>query len=299
MDNNEKTSNLFSDLEHLGFNDIDKLDLYGNKAKEEEKISPKETEEDKEKSLLYDKEVICPVCGVRFNVRTVKASAARTVKKDSDLFIRYSNINPYFYDVWLCNSCGYSAMKRDFEQIKEHQKESVNKSISNRWKGKKYPDTYDVDIAIERYKLALLNYVVINAKNSSKAMTCLKIAWMYRLKEDEANEQSFLKQALEGMENAYFNEDFPIYGMDRFTTMYLIGELCRRTGEADKAMQWFSKVITNQSAAPRLKDLARDQKDLIKLEQNQTDMSLTDVSEKEKSTEPPKKGFFKSLFGGN
>jgi uncharacterized protein (DUF2225 family) len=183
-------------------------------------------------------------------------------------------------------------MKRDFEYIKEYQLENVTRDITSRWRGKNYPNIYNVDIAIERYKISLLNYCAINAKNSSKAMNCLKIAWMYRLKDDYENEKIFLVQALEGLETAYFNESFPIYGMDRYPTMYLIGELSRRVGDNEKAMLWFSKVITTPSISPKLKDLARDQKGLIKESIRESEIAVHDISENPSE----EKGFFKSFF---
>lgn len=297
MGNEQMNSKLFSGMEHLGFSDISSMLLNPKESENIENKSNKETSEKKEKDLLYDKEVTCPVCSSKFNARAVKVSAPRMVKKDSDFFIRYANIDPYFYDVWLCNSCGYAAMKRDFEYLKEYQFESIKKNITSRWRGKDYPDIYDVDIAIERLKLSLLNYCVINAKNSSKAMNCLKIAWMYRLKDDFENEKIFLTQALEGLEAAFFGENFPIYGMDRYPTMYLIGELSRRIGDYEKALVWFSKVITTPSVPQKLKDLARDQKDLVKeaqseLEAADIDTSLADDEMKETTN----RGFFKSLF---
>jgi uncharacterized protein (DUF2225 family) len=183
-------------------------------------------------------------------------------------------------------------MKKDFEKIRGYQIEKVQQGISFKWRGRQYPEVYDANIAIERYKLSLLNYCVMGAKSSSKAMNCLKIAWMYRLIEDFSSEQIFLKQALEGFSDAYYNEDFPLYGMDRFTTMYLIGELNRRINDTEQAMVWFSKVITAPSVPQKLKEMARDQKDLIR------DSS---IAEKELSTEADaavqkKKGFFSGLF---
>ncbi|MDU7904042.1 MAG: DUF2225 domain-containing protein [Peptostreptococcaceae bacterium] len=35
----------------------------------------------------------------------------------------------------------------------------------------------------------------MESKNSTKAMICLKIAWMYRLLMDEANEKNYINQA--------------------------------------------------------------------------------------------------------
>jgi hypothetical protein len=222
------------------------------------------SEEGRQKLLLYNKKVVCPVCDNNFNARAIKKSSYKILKKDSDFFIRYSIINPYFYDVWVCDECGYSAMKSDFEHLSDYDANIIREKISPKWKSKNYPEVYDIDLAITRYKLSLLNYYIINARSSKKAMNSLKIAWMYRLKEDEKKEMEFLNQALENFQSAYYNEPSPIYGMDKFTTMYLIGELMRRTGREEDSIIWFSEVTTSTIASQKIKNLARDQKDLIK-----------------------------------
>lgn len=247
------------------------------------------SEKDKQKLLLYNKKVVCPVCDNNFNARAIKKSSYRILKKDSDFFIRYSIINPYFYDVWVCDECGYAAMKNDFEHLNDYDADIIREKISPKWKSKNYPDVYDIDLAITRYKLSLLNYYTINAKSSKKGMNSLKIAWMYRIKEDKEKEIKFLNQALKNFQDAYYDEPSPIYGMDKFTTMYLIGELLRRTGKGEDSLIWFSQVITSTMASQKIKNLARDQKDLIK------DTTKTENTKTENNSEDNKKHglFFK------
>lgn len=216
------------------------------------------------KNLLYDKSYTCPVCGNEFKAKALKACAYRLQKSDSDFYKTYSLINPYFYDVVLCSNCGYAAIHNTFSRIRQSQVQAVLESIKSKWHKRNYPEIYDVNIAIERYKLSLLNYVVINAKSSVKAINCLKLSWMYRLINDADNELNFQKQALKEFNDAYFNEDFPLCGMDKYTSIYLIGELNRRTGNKEEALRWFSEVITTPNVKPRIKNLARDQRDLIK-----------------------------------
>ena len=291
---------MFSGLENMGFDNIEDIKIYNeeiNAAKEKE-------EEKQEKSLLYSKEVTCPVCARVFKANTVKSSAYRMIKKDSDFFIRYSLINPYFYDVWVCNSCGYAAMKTDFYNIRSLEIEKVQTSITPKWKGRMYPEVYDVHVAIERYKLSLLNYVIINSKSSKKAINCIKLAWMYRLLETEGSsdmELLFLTQALEGLSDAYYAEAFPIYGMDKYSAMYLIGELNRRIGNTENSLVWFSNVITTPNVSKNLKELARDMKDLIKEEEAAllaaTDNLNKSSTENFEAIEKIKKsGFFSKMF---
>lgn len=278
--------NIFSGLDKFGFKDIDDIKIYNSDdSDKEETKSPIHLP-------LYDKSVICPVCGNAFKEKAVKSSYYRIGKKDSDFFVRYLTVNPYFYDVWLCNNCGYASLKVDFEKLREKEIEKVKKIIKPRWKSREYGSDYDENIAIERYKLALLSYAVIEAKASKKAITCLKIAWMYRLLEDSENELVFLRQALEGFNHAFLNELFPIYGMDKFTIMYLIGELYRRVGEYENALLWYSQVITTPAVSPKLKDLARDGKDLIKEDQQ----AQAEEAENEDLDEG-KKGIFSKFFG--
>jgi uncharacterized protein len=286
--------NIFSGLEELGFNDIQEVDLF-NKRKAEEKdavstVNTKKMEDPR--TRLYDTSVTCPVCKTEFKARTVKVSAYRRQESDSDFFVRYASINPYFYEVWLCNSCGYAAMKQYFSKVRDSQVELIHKKITSKWRGREYSEIYAVEDAIERYKLALLNCVAMEDKASIKAITCLRIAWMYRLIDDEGNEQLFLKQALEGLSHAYLNEAFPICGMDKYTVTYLIGELNRRTENIKEANLWFSKVITTPGVPQKLKDLSREQRELTKEVESKLVKAPEDIAE----NKTKKKGFFSIFF---
>ncbi|MEG0771878.1 DUF2225 domain-containing protein [Clostridium sp.] len=258
-------NDIFSGLEKLGFKEVNINDIY--KTDETKKNTVEK--EPPQTSLLYLSTLNCPVCKNVFKERTVKSSSIRIASKDSDFFIRYNVINPYFYDVWICNKCGYSALKVDFPTVREAEAKLILDKITPKFKAKEYPDVYDVNIAIERYKMALINAVYMESKASKKAIICLKLAWMYRLMNSENSkdmEKTFLKEAVKGLEEAYIKESFPIYGMDNSSTMYLIGEINRRISNYSAALTWFSNLITSREVKTNLKELARTQKDLIKEE---------------------------------
>ncbi|MBD7912226.1 DUF2225 domain-containing protein [Clostridium cibarium] len=297
----DKGSDIFSGLEELGFKNIKDVNIYEIKEtkKNNDNIQKKEIETTDESSYLYDRKVTCPVCSNEFTARTVKTNAYRIKEKKSDFYIEYSLINPYFYDVWLCNVCGYASMKADFLKIKSYEKESIVKKITPNWKGKKYPDIYDINIAIERYKLSLLNLSIINSKSSKKAINCLKLAWLYRELGDENNELLFREQALIGLKDAYLNEGFPIYGMDKFKILYLIGELDRQLGHYEESLRYLGEVITSPGIDRKLKDLAVDQKNLIKetLENmKSTDKSTIKNTSADKVNINEKQGLFSKFF---
>jgi uncharacterized protein (DUF2225 family) len=296
----DKNTDIFSGLEQLGFENVKDINLYENKDEEKNRknLQKKDAEGIDESSYLYDKKVICPVCRNEFTVRTVKTDGYRMKGNTTDFYVEYSLINPYFYDVWLCNGCGYASMKSDFNKLRSFERESVLKSITPRWHGRKYPDVYDINIAIERYKLSLLNFSIIGSKSSKKAMNCLKIAWLYRELGDNKNETTFREQALIGFKDAYFHEDFPIYGMNRFKVLYLIGELNRHLGKYDEALRYFSDVITSPSVDGKLKDLARDQKDLIRetLNKEKEEEKEKEEIKNEESATNEKQGLISRFF---
>lgn len=258
-------NNFFSGLERLGFKDLDKVDLY---KKDEDETNQNEVKKQKLQvdpiNFLYLKTYHCPVCSNEFKEKTVKVGKSRRVSMDTDLMPRYDKINSLFYEVVICPTCGYSALIKYFDKLKSDQVELIREKISSNFKPKVYPDLFDLDIAIERFKLTLLNALVKQARTSEKAFICLKLSWLYRLKEDPANETKFMEQAYIGFNESFSTEPFPICGMDMYTLMYLIGELARRLEKYDEALQWLSRVITGKNVNTRLKELARDQKDLIK-----------------------------------
>ena len=208
--------------------------------------------------------ITCPVCGDNFEFISVKAKTSRIISRDSDFFIRYSVINPYFYDVLICSSCGYSSMQSEFNKIKKSQIDLVKNRITPKWKCKFYPNVFTEEIAIQRYKLALLTAVLTDSKTSTKSMICLKTAWIYRLLDDTKNENILLQQALDGFQEVFLNEDLPVYGLDNFSLMYLIGELSRRLNRNDDALKWYSKTLTSLGSPYKIKELARDGRDKIK-----------------------------------
>jgi len=168
------------------------------------------------------------------------------------------------YNAWVCNQCGYSALPDYFDSITDKQIQLVKEKICSRWQPREYPDVYDIETAIERYKLVLLNAMAMNAKESRKAYICLRIAWLFRMQEDAESENKFLMQALQGFIKAYETENFPMCGMDLPTLSYLIGELYRRLDDAQNALLWFGRVLGNRESSEKIKEMAREQKYLIR-----------------------------------
>ncbi|MCI8307524.1 MAG: DUF2225 domain-containing protein [Lachnospiraceae bacterium] len=275
-------SDMFSDLASLGFKNLDNLDILEEeekKSRDKKSAVKKEEEHDYEAEALFDKTMNCPCCYKDFTSRTVRTGKVKAAEPDLDLRPRYEKMDPLKYDAIVCPECGYASLSRFYGNITDGQKKLIREQISQSFKGiDTSQDRYSYDDAIMRHKLALLNTIVKKGKNSERAFTCLKIAWLYRGKAEsellankdadvtelQKEEMSNLNFAYEGFCDSFSKEAFPICGMDQTTLMYLLADLARRLGEKDAASRWISNVITTRGISNRIKDKALHIKELLK-----------------------------------
>ncbi len=274
---------IFSGLESLGLGKLKDKGLYEEKnVKGAATNGAAKKVEITEKDILLDKTYVCPVCDESFVAKTVRTGKAKLIGSDTDLRPKYHPADSTKYEAILCPHCGYAALNRFFEHLLPTQAKMIREEICKNFKGlsTSYGEIYTYDDAIMRYKLALANTVVKRAKTSERAYTCLKLAWVLRgkqetlpkdtenyeeiMKELKAEEDELIKNAYEGLEAAFSKENFPICGMDEATASYLVADLARRAGNYEKANRWISQVITSRSTPDRVKEKARQIKELIK-----------------------------------
>ena len=274
-------SNLFSGLESLGLSKLKDIEVYeAETAKKTEKLEEDKSPKISEAEFVFDKSFVCPVCDKEFKSKTVKTGKVKLMAMDTDLRPKYQTMDSLKYDAIVCPNCGYAALNRFFNYMTAAQAKLIVANISNSFSGLAAEgEILSYDDAITRHKLALLNTIVKRSKLSEKAYTCLKTAWLLRGKaetlpkdtpnfdficEKLANEElEFLKNAYEGFLEAFSKELFPMCGMDENTATYLVADLARRLGKYDEASRWLSKVITSRDANDRIKDKAREIKELI------------------------------------
>lgn len=275
--------NIFAGLESFGLKGTNKVDVFQEKTddKSQEKGENKDHKKEvTEEDLLFEKSYTCPVCDNEFKSKMVRTGKVRLAGADTDLRPKYMGVDALKYDAVLCPKCGYAALNRYFNFIMARQAANIKEQISKTFSFEDKEDkVYSYDDAIMRHKLALLNTVVKNGKNSERAYTCLKLAWLYRgkremlLQQAEYNkdevmglateEKELLTNAYEGFESAFSKEDFPMCGMDQYTLLYLLAELARRIGDNEAAARHVSKVLVGKNVQKRIKDKAVDLKEKL------------------------------------
>ncbi len=275
-------ANLFSGLEAFGLGNLSEMDVYETKEKEPVKGSD-ESDKDafSEEDNIFDKTFTCPVCDKEFKSKNVKAGKVKLLNLDTDLRPIYQHMDPLKYDAIVCPICGFAALNRFFKYVTSAQAALIKKNISANFRGiKESGNIFDYDDAISRHKLALVNSIVKKAKTSERAYTCLKTAWVIRGKAEnlskklpdykkqitdlEKEELDFITKSYDGFDEAFSKEAFPMCGMDEITITLLMAELARRIGKFDEAGRWISKVLIARDANDRIKQKARDIKDMMK-----------------------------------
>lgn len=214
---------------------------------------------------LYNKEIVCPVCQKKFNVTKVKVKACKVDRRDSDFCVHYETINPMFYDAWVCENCGYSAQADKFLELPSREADILKKKLAPKWTKRSFEGERTVEAALEAFKLVLLSHQIRTVKPSELAKICIRIAWLYRIKQD-AREHDFIKFALKHYTDTYEKERFPVDKLDENTCMYMIGELNRRAGNYEESVKWLSRLISSPDARknPALIETAREQYQLVK-----------------------------------
>jgi len=275
-------ANLFSGLEAFGLGNLSGIDIYEEKEKDS---SNKQEEEEKpsfsEEDAIFDKTFTCPVCDKEFKSKMVKSGKVKLMTLDTDLRPIYQGMDPLKYDAIVCPNCGFAALNRFFKYVTGAQAGLIKKNISVAFRGiSESGNVFSYDDAIVRHKLALVNAIVKKAKTSERAYTCLKLAWLLRGKAENlskrqldykkliedmaAEELDFLTKAYVGFEESFSKEQFPLCGMDENTVTLMMAELARRVGKYDECSRWISKVLISRDANERIKQKARDIKEMMR-----------------------------------
>ncbi|MBD5521545.1 MAG: DUF2225 domain-containing protein [Lachnospiraceae bacterium] len=275
-------ADLLSGLGQFGLGNLENMNLYEEPKKEGDVDADGKPAVHvmQEQDYLFDKNLKCPVCDKDFKARTVKVGKVKLAGTDIDLRPKYDQVDLLKYDIIMCPHCGYAALSRFFKFVSAHQAKNIKEKISASFKPQtEMSETYDYDEALERYKLTLVNSIVKQAKPSEKAYICLKAAWLLRgkgehldtsdpeyekkKKEIDEEENNFLHNALEGFISARQTESFPMCGMDETTVDYLIAVTAMRFEQYDVSNRLISGILTSNTANPRMKDKARNVKEML------------------------------------
>ncbi len=271
---------ILSGLDKFGLGNLKEASLFEDAKKKESEGAEAAETVIQEQDFLFDKSYTCSVCDQEFKSKTIRVGKAKLLGTDMDLRPKYEHVDLVKYDAIVCPHCGYAALSRYFKYVTDAQMKAIKANITANYKPNEPKGEFiTYEEALERYQLTLANAIVKQARASEKAYICLKSAWVIRgyvesLSEDEADyatkkaeleaqENEYMKNAYEGFITARQSESFPMCGMDEQTVDYLISVIAVRFNQFDVASRLISNIIASPAANPRMKEKARDLKEIV------------------------------------
>ncbi|MDC1142243.1 DUF2225 domain-containing protein [Planctomycetota bacterium] len=177
----------------------------------------------------------CPCCTHDFeSVLIVNYSVGG---KDPDFCPQYLGANPLPNFLHVCSECGFCGYEADYRNLKDDAKiKRVNELLAGfHW-------SKDQELGgAERYRRAALISIYSGRKSAEVADLFLQATWCSRMEgEPDEEQKNARRKAVKYFELAlsadeFADSDFPV-------VHYLIGELSRRLGNAEKAREHFSKL---------------------------------------------------------
>lgn len=216
------------------------------------------------KTAFFEQQKQCPVCSTKFTVTRVRSSVCIVMQRETDFHVKYRDIDPLLYSIWVCPNCQYANNDKDFIQdFKPHEMERMKKGLpllkteEPDFSGERTPPA-----ALRTVELAIRTAMVRQAPSIILAGLYLRGAWLLRDLGKNQESLNFTEQAKK-LYQLSFEKEWGRFAakMSDSRIMYLIGELNRRLGDYEEAIKWFSRTINNKDikTEPEINRLVRDQ----------------------------------------
>lgn len=204
----------------------------------------------------YESKIECNCCKKRFTTYKVRPNRYKVVDQDTDFMPIYEGLNPLLYEVAVCPHCGYAyhkSMTRTFGPFMQLIKEIYIKELK---KPMDICKERTLEDAIVSYKLAYLVSRASMEDSLIMANFAVKIAWLYRLKEDHPSELRYLQAARE-----FYSKSFASNKEGEERLQYLCSELSLRIGDYEEAKKGFSRLISGKDVSSKYQKIARNRWD--------------------------------------
>lgn len=219
-------------------------------------------------SPFYEKSIECLHCKKNFPTLKVRSKSIKIEHTESDFHPIYADnhVNALYYNVFVCQHCGFSFTEDFNKYFAPGVKEQLNEQVCEKWIPHNFKGERTVFQAIQAYKLALLCATIKKEKYVITSGLTLRLAWLYRSLKNEGQEKRFLKMSRDHYMESFSTEDYASTQMSGVRVMYMIAELSRRLGDYENATRFFSRVIESQRVGgeAKLVDMAKEQWDLVR-----------------------------------
>ncbi len=218
-------------------------------------------------SKLLQKKMDCPICQYEFITPRARMTKVRLFNTDTDLRPYYEGIDVVAYEPVTCPNCGYSSIFKTFYDVTDGTRDAIRAHLEKNYTKRDWPNLVDTQTAIEKFLLALQCLEPKKASIGEQAYIYLKLSWLFRVhnKVDSSkkNELFCQKKFVDTAEQTFAEVKFPVLDWEEPVFLFLIGEVCRRVGDYERAYKYIGKILLDRSVSDKIRERARDVKEMI------------------------------------
>ncbi|MDR0671918.1 MAG: DUF2225 domain-containing protein [Oscillospiraceae bacterium] len=218
-----------------------------------------------DKKYIYEKNIVCPVCGHAFKAYTVRLSRLVSEGMDRDLRVRYQGVEPLYYDVITCPKCWYSALLQVFKEVGARRRSAIDELMLpyKAEMGLHFGLIQDTVTLFAGYYLALCCLPVCFAGQPLLAgQLWLRLSRLYSDCGDGAMKRHAAGRALAAYQEAYETSYIPAKQTQQL--YYIIGELNAAEGNTTAARRYFFLAKTDKDGNQIIRRHAEDRLEELK-----------------------------------
>ncbi|MGE5416041.1 MAG: DUF2225 domain-containing protein [Acidobacteriota bacterium] len=194
-------------------------------------------------AYLFDKEVACPICDNKFEVKMVRSSRLRIDSIDRDGRQHYIGFEPLWYAIWVCPKCSYANTSNQFNQVSRQVKQDLQIELSpNNIPPLEFSVHRDINQVFTAYYLALRTAKTMPIDYSKFAKLWLRLGWLY---EDVRDQNMYLmasENALQYFRYILTSRKNAVPSQNQDLNM-LLGELYLRCGRPKEALRHYRSAL--------------------------------------------------------
>ncbi len=215
------------------------------------------------KQFYVIREMTCANCSSTFNAPTPRYQRLRLKESHENLRAEYEGTEPVFYEVIHCPHCGYTRLKNNFDKLNDLQRKLYRDEVGNKFRNRNKDIVVDVDKALENYKFGLITAKSMELPASEVAILFYKVSWLQQITGDASGYINSVAKSYVWLEKALAEESFPVQNIDEVTAEYLMSVFAKDFGDYTCSLKHIGVVLTSSTASDRLKNRARDLKDVV------------------------------------
>lgn len=213
-------------------------------------------------NIFAARELTCPICQHDFKLHTPKSTVSALLRRDADFCPYYEGPNPLFYSIWVCPACGFAALKDHFRKVEEKEANALRTELAEFSDHRRHSfeqEERSLFAAMLSFQLAVRSYQIRKTPAEVRASLLLRLAWLCRYGNDRKRESQYLAQSLALYEEAYTRGLARGARVNEAQVAYLIGEISRRMGKGQTAVEWYLRAIQGDPEKGETYRMAREQ----------------------------------------